>query len=388
MHPDDIPLMAVNTPWGLYEWLVMPMGIKNAPSIHQCCVTAALRPFIGKICHVYLDDIVIWSENLDEHVKNVRTILQALEDAKLFCTEIIFLGHWISARGIEPDEGDKGKADHIKAWPTPSSSSDVRSFLGLVRYLAVFLPKLAKHTVILDELTHKECDKEFPGWNDRHQLTFDSIKKLVTSSACLTTIDPRLIPNHKIFVTTDASDTGSGAILSFGPSYKLARPVAYDSHSFKGAELNYPVHEKELLAIIRALAKWRTDLLSYRFEIWTDHKTLIHFDNQRDLSRHQAQWMEFLSQYDASINYIPGDENCMADALPGYPKRLYSMSLLSFHQHLLVLPLRLWIWTQISLTQLKIATIPTLSFLNSLARPQGSTSFPRKMISGSLTIDL
>lgn len=125
MHPDDIPLTAVNTPWGLYEWLVMPMGIKDAPSIHQRRVTAALRPYIGKICHVYLDDIIIWSENLTEHVKNVRIILQALEDAKLYCnpkktklfsTEIHFLGHRISTRGIEPDEG---KADRIKSWPTP-----------------------------------------------------------------------------------------------------------------------------------------------------------------------------------------------------------------------------------------------------------------------------
>ena len=257
---------------------------------------------------------------------SIFTGLQALEDAKLycnpkktklFCTEILFLGHRISAKGIEPDEG---KADRIKSWPVPSSSSDVRSFLGLVRYLAIFLPKLAKFTVILDELTRKECDKHFPGWKDRHQHAFDSIKKLVTSTACLTTIDPRLMPDHKIFVTTDASDTGSGAVLSFGPSYELAKPVAYDSRSFKGAELNYPVHEKELLAIIRALAKWRTDLLGYQFEIWTDHKTLIHFDNQRDLSRRQARWMEFLSQYDASINYIPGENNCVADALSRLPQ--------------------------------------------------------------------
>lgn len=213
----------------------MPMGIKNAPSIHQRRVTAALRTFIGKICHVYLDDIVIWSENLEEHVRNVRTILQALEHAKLycnpkktklFCTEIIFLGHRISTRGIEPDEG---KADRIKTWPTPTSASDVRSFLGLVRYLAVFLPKLANYTVILDDLTCKECDKDFPGWKNKHQQAFESIKKLVTSTACLTTIDPRLMPDSKIFVTTDASDTGSGAILSFGPTYELARPVAYDS---------------------------------------------------------------------------------------------------------------------------------------------------------------
>ena len=125
--------------------------------------------------------------------------------------------------------------------------------MGLVRYLAAFLPKLAKFTVILDELTRKECEKHFPGWKPRHQTAFEEIKKLVTSTDCLTTIDPRLMQTHKIFVTTDASDTGSGAVLSFGPTYDTARPVAYDSHSFKGAELNYPIHEKELLAIIRAL---------------------------------------------------------------------------------------------------------------------------------------
>ena len=124
------------------------------------------------------------------------------------------------------------------------------------------------------------------------------------------------MPDYKIFVTTDASDMGSGVILSLRPSYELARPATYNSWSFKGAELNYPVHEKELLTIIWALRKWRTDLLGNRFEIWTDYKTLIHFENQRNLSWWQAHWMEFLSQYDASINYIPGDENCVAVPFP------------------------------------------------------------------------
>jgi hypothetical protein len=127
------------------------------------------------------------------------------------------------------------------------------------------------------------------------------------------------MPGHKIFVTTDASDTGSGAVLTFGPTYETARRVAYDSRAFKGAELNYPVHEKELLAIIRALAKWRTDLLGYQFEVWTDHRTLEHFGTQRDLSRRQARWMEFLSQYDATIHYLPGDQNSAADALSRLP---------------------------------------------------------------------
>jgi hypothetical protein len=102
MHPDDVSLTAVNTPWGLYEWVVMPMGIRNAPAIHQRRVTLALRKFIGCFCHVYMDDIAVWSRSLDEHTENMTMLLQALLDnklylnpkkTKLFCSEIRFLGH-------------------------------------------------------------------------------------------------------------------------------------------------------------------------------------------------------------------------------------------------------------------------------------------------------
>ena len=294
MHPDHIPLTAVTTPLGLYEWLVMPMGLKNAPAIHQRRVTLALRPYLGKICHIYLDDIVIWSNTIEEHEKNVSTILQALRDARLyvnpekthvFCLEIDFLGHHISARGIE---ADAKKADRIIAWPIPKSATDVRAFLGLVRYLAAFLPSLAEHTCILTELTMKDSEKNFPRWTARHQSAFDSVKSIVTSRECLTTIDLSKLPEYKIFVTTDASDKRSGAVLSFGTDWESARPVAFDSMTFKGAELNYPVHEKELLAVIRALKKWRVDLLGSPFFIYTDHKTLENFTTQRDLSRRQA----------------------------------------------------------------------------------------------------
>lgn len=85
MYPDDIYLTAVNMPWGLYEWLVMLMGIQYAPAIHQHRVSVVYCPFIGKICGVYLDDIVVWSNSIDEHTRNVHCILQALEDAKLYC---------------------------------------------------------------------------------------------------------------------------------------------------------------------------------------------------------------------------------------------------------------------------------------------------------------
>lgn len=179
----------------------------------------------------------------------------------------------------------------------------------------MFLPKLAEHTHVLDELTKKEYNNTFPEWTSQHQTAFDKIKNLATSTACLTTIDPNTMPENKIFVTTNASNYGSGVVLAFGPTYEQVQPIAYDSHSFKGVELNYPVHEKEQLAIIHALAKWRTDLLGYKFEVWSDHYTLQHLHTQCDLSHRQARWLEFTSQYDYSIHYLPGEKNVVADAL-------------------------------------------------------------------------
>jgi hypothetical protein len=321
LHPDDIHLTAVSTPFGLYEWLVMPMGLKNAPAIHQRRVTAALRQWIGKICHIYLDDIIIWSDTMEEHIKNVDTILGALRAAGLYCnprkthlfeTEIDFLGHHVSSKGIE---ADGKKIERIVNWPTPQSATQVRQFLGLVRYVATFLPGITEHTRILNELTLKECDAIFPAWSEKYETAFKKIKEAVLSRECLTTIDHDKMPENKIFVTTDASDYQSGGVLSFGTSWETARPVAFDSMTFKGAELNYPVHEKEMLAIIRALRRWRSDLIGVPFTIYTDHKTLENFATQKDLSRRQARWMEFLSQYDCKIMYVKGEDNCVADAL-------------------------------------------------------------------------
>jgi len=280
-----------------------------------------LQELIGKICHIYLDDIVIWSQSIEEHTENVKLVLKVLKDAHLyvnpdkthlFCLEIDFLGHHISACGIK---ADSKKADHILSWPVPKSATETRSFLGLVRYLADFLPSLAEHTGILTELTTITAEKNFPVWTDHYQVSFNTIKSIVVSRECLTTINLAKMPEYKIFVTTDASDKHSGTVLSFGKTWPSARPVAFDSMTFKGAELNYLVHEKELLAIIRVLKKWRVDLLGSPFLIYMDHKTLENFNTQKDLSHRQARWMELMSQYNARIVYIKGGDNCVADAL-------------------------------------------------------------------------
>ena len=121
------------------------------------------------------------------------------------------------------------KTDRITNWPVPQNATQVRSFLGLVRYIAAFLLNLATHTGVLIELTYKECDKHFPTWEPKHQYMFDEIKKLLLSQDCLTTINYTKMPGHKTFVTTDMSDTRFGAVLSFGETWESARSVAFNS---------------------------------------------------------------------------------------------------------------------------------------------------------------
>lgn len=195
VHPDNIKYTAVTTPFGLYEWTVMPQGCCNTPSTHQQRMYSALQPWIGSICHVYLDDIVIWSKSLEEHRCNVKTILDALRAAHLYCldkkthlflTELDFLGHHISCRGIK---ADPKKLKRIIVWLRPKNTADMHAFLGLVRYVTSFLPKLAEHTAVLTPLTTKESELMFSAWSVDRQLAFNVIKQLVCNGECLTVID-------------------------------------------------------------------------------------------------------------------------------------------------------------------------------------------------------
>lgn len=189
----------------------MFMRLRNAPATQQCHVTLALRKYIGKICHVYLDNIIIWLKTIAEHNKNVAKVLEALREARLycslkksdlFCTEINFLRHHISQRGIE---ADKSKVEKILGWPTPWKAKHIQQFLGLVQYIASFLPALAEHTSVLTPLTQKECNAVFPRWTKHHQAAFKGIKALVVRRDCLTMIDHENPGSKRIFVMCDAS---------------------------------------------------------------------------------------------------------------------------------------------------------------------------------------
>ena len=181
METSDIHKTAFKTPFGTYEWLVMPQGLCNAVATFQRYMNWVLRKYVGRFCAVYIDDIAIWSDSVEEHEKHVRLILEALREAGicaskkksiLFADEINFLGHTISSRGVEPEQS---KVDKILAARTPRSASDIKEFNGLVNYIGQFIPGLSEWSTVLSNLTKKNVPFK---WEPAHEGAFQNIKRL------------------------------------------------------------------------------------------------------------------------------------------------------------------------------------------------------------------
>ncbi|GAA5992242.1 hypothetical protein JCM11641_001277 [Rhodosporidiobolus odoratus] len=274
MHPDDIAKTAIKTPWGLFEWIVMPQGLCNAPATHQARVNEALRHLIGVCCEAFVDDVIIYSDTLEEHKTNCRAVLSALRVAGLYCsakktdlftTHTEFLGHVISREGLQ---ADPSKTEKIKNWVCPKTVTQVRGFLGIVQYLRKFIPGLADHTAVLNPLTRKGMTRIDHLWGEKEEKAFESIKRIVTLLPVLKPIDQD--SDEPIWLMTDV-----GAVLLQGADWKTASPCGFYSRQYIAAEKNYPTHEQELLAVVAALKAWRIDLLGCHFRILTDHVCLF-----------------------------------------------------------------------------------------------------------------
>ncbi|SCV73813.1 BQ2448_6243 [Microbotryum intermedium] len=303
MAEEDIPKTAMATPWGLFEWVVMPMGLSNAPAMHQRCVNEALSNLIGKSCFVYLDDITKFSNTIEEHQTHVREVLKALRRADLYClpkkTELFttscdFLGHIISQNGITADQS---KVDRIVEWPHPRTVTKLRGFLGLVQYLRKFINGLTQHTKPLSDLTLKNANVRLM-WGVEQERHFNAIKAIVTSLPCLKPIDHTELADP-LWVMTNANNVGIGAVLLQGQDWRKAHP-------------------QELLAVVGALRQWRVNLMGVHFTVLTDHESLKYLKTQENLSKRQACWVECLADYDFDITYIPGGENTIADTMSHY----------------------------------------------------------------------
>jgi hypothetical protein len=319
MREANIPLTAVKTLWGLHEWVVMPMGLTNAPETHQARLEEALGELIDSICVVYLDDIVIFSDSIPSHKQHVRQVLERLWRANLYCspkktklfqTSVKFLGHLISPAGVRADDE---KIAQVLDWPSPTSPKGVKKFLGTVQWMKKFIWGLQKYVGTLTPLTSSKLNKKDFRWGQAEEDAFNNIKRIMMSLPCLKNIDYK--SDDPLWLFTDASGLGLGAALFQGKDWKQALPIAYESHLMTSAKRNYPVHEQELLAVFHALQKWKMLLLGMKIHVMTNHHLLTHLLKQRNLSRRQARWTELLSNFDLEFEYIKGKDNTVTDAL-------------------------------------------------------------------------
>ncbi|EGD73373.1 hypothetical protein PTSG_13220, partial [Salpingoeca rosetta] len=307
---EDVGKTAFNTPYGSFEWLVLPFGLTSAPGTFQRLMNEVLRDFIGDFVQVYLDDVIIYSRNIDEHKDHVHQVLRQLRRHRLYgkaskCQwaqdQIKFLGHVVSGRGVETDP-DKIAA--VTEWPQPKNVRDVRSFLGFCNFYRRFVKDYASVAAPLTDLMHKDRAWEF---NDKERSAFDALKTAMTTAPVLAYPDA----SQKYVVQTDASETAVGGVLM-----QKGRPVAFESRRYRGAEQRYDVRDKEALAIVHCLRQWRHYLYGADFDINTDHRTLQYLQTQKDIKPRHARWMELLSEFGRlDIQYIPGKRNQVADAL-------------------------------------------------------------------------
>jgi hypothetical protein len=306
---------AFRTRYGSFEWLVMPFGLSNAPAAFQRFMNDIFADMLDVCVVVYLDDILIYSDDLDSHRKHVREVLKRLRKNGLFASEkkcffhkdkVEFLGFMLTPEGLTMDEA---KVKVLQEWPEPRKVKDVQSFLGFANFYRRFIHDYSRITVPLTRLTRKGLPWL---WTEDCQRSFDELKRSFTTAPILT----HWIPDAPIVVETDASDYALAAILSTYVDGDI-HPIAFHSRTFNSAELNYDVHDKELLAIFEAFQKWRHYLegTSVPVDVVTDHKNLQYFSTMKMLTRRQARWSEYLSQFNLVVRFRPGRLGTKPDAL-------------------------------------------------------------------------
>ncbi|KAE8721419.1 Detected protein of unknown function [Hibiscus syriacus] len=309
LKDSDIPKTAFRTRYGHYEFLVMSFGLTNAPAAFMDLMHRVFRPYLDQFVVVFIDDILVYSRSEAEHEEHLRIVLQTLRENKLYAklskcefwlSEVTFLGHIVSADGIQVDPS---KVEAIMNWKQSRNISEIRSFLGLAGYYRRFVEGFSLIAAPLTKLLRK--DVPFV-WSDDQQASFEKLKTVLTQAPVL--IQPESGKDFSVY--SDASHSGLGCVLM-----QEKKVVAYASRQLRPHERNYPTHDLELAAVVFALKIWRHYLYGEKCYIYTDHKSLKYLLTQKELNLRQRRWLELLKDYDFEIEYHPGKANVVADAL-------------------------------------------------------------------------
>ncbi|GBG78000.1 hypothetical protein CBR_g25933 [Chara braunii] len=295
----------------------MPFGLTNAPTTFQAAMTNEFRAMLDRFVLVYLDDILVYSRTLEEHLDHLRRVLETLRRAKFKANrdkcefvhqELKYLGHF-TPQGISPLSD---KIQVVQDWPESRNVTDVRSFLGLAGYYQRFIKGYSK---IVAHLTKLQCeDRPFDFGTDARE-SFLALKAALLFAEVLRIYDP-LLPTR---VTTDASSYGIGAVLEQHDGVDW-HPVEYFSKKVSAVHSIDDARKKELLAFVHALERWRHFLLGRRQFRWaTDNNPLVFYKSQDTVNSTIARWMAFIDQFDFFPDHIPGKSNRFADALSRRP---------------------------------------------------------------------
>lgn len=319
IRPEDIEKTAFNTKYGQFEYLVMPMGLCNAPATFVSLMNEVLSDYIDRFCVVYMDDILIFSRDEDEHYEHIEKVLSRLQEHKLYVSpskcsfmqrEVEFLGIIVNSYGLRVNPE---KIDVIASWKKPESVRELRSFLGLVSFFRRFIQDFSKIARPLTDLTRKQSS--ISGWDDKCDNSFEGLKTSIISSPVLRHVD-WLLPfrGH-----VDASQTAVGGTLTQTVSGK-EHPLAFFSQKLNDAEQNYSANDRELLGLVRFLQNFRCYLEGSSFEIVTDNQVLRSLFTKKNLSRREAGWVHILSNFGIfPITLQSGKIHVLGDALSRLP---------------------------------------------------------------------
>ena len=303
---------AFRTNQGLFEYLIMPFGLTNAPAAFQSFIQWVLHEFLDIICVIYLDDILIFSKTQEAHDFHVLQVLCALDHHGLLASvdkckfdkeSLEYLGFILGKNGVTMHPS---KLSTISNWPEPCSVKDVQHFLGLTNFYQWFISHYSSIASPLYELTHKDAPLPFKLTDDTH--------KAVASLKVAFQMAPILIhhnPSKPVFLFTNASDFSISGIPHQADSNGNLHPLCFFSWKLTNAEINYDVHNKEMLGVIESLKEFRPWLSGMVLPVLviTDHKNLEYFMTSHQLNCQQAHWSLELAEFNFKLLWTPGSKN-------------------------------------------------------------------------------